>query len=135
MKVELEIEDKLIPDGYAAVAFRIPVYGDEIITSEGGYLKVFNGFQTPRLILRKLPPPEPVWRAWKDRSEVPGELKYVRVLGAVEDSAHWIVPTKLLLHGIETNGSTDSWQTMLQRREWSPDGKQWFTCGVLESGQ
>jgi len=57
MKVTIEIDDNLIPDGYKAIAFTTPHKKDfdAMITKEGDFLKSPRIICQPRLMLEKLP--------------------------------------------------------------------------------
>lgn len=55
MRTMIDIGNGIIPDGYEAVAFRVPVEGEYIIDNLGGLLEItiHISVSRPRLILQK----------------------------------------------------------------------------------
>lgn len=54
MKHEIDIPG--LPEGWKAVAFRVPKYGESIIDYSGDLRTVTGHYQQPRLIVEKIPP-------------------------------------------------------------------------------
>jgi hypothetical protein len=136
MKVELEIPDEsftLGGDNFRATGeFRHPKDNEPFICSRAdGFAPSvqFGPSEYHRIILRKIEPPKPVYRAWKDRSEVPFEAlngwfrfnetdDHYRVKGTT--------PEGLLIANV-----SPSWFYLRRDWQWSSDGKDWHPCGVL----
>lgn len=78
-------------------------------------------------------PPKP--RPWKGPEEVPLDLKWLRFKERPihEDKSRWLflgTSSIGILWG--SNREFSTWDSMVQFMEWSPNGTDWKTCGVIE---
>lgn len=132
MKVEIEI-----PDGYELKAYAVPDEGEPIIGLGGGFWpaadKSWARENTKVFILRKIAPPEPKYRAWKCESEVPAELLWLQPVKGASRGLRIIAVfiSRFGIMTVERKGDIP-WDELLSDWKWSPDGHEWFKCGIQE---
>jgi hypothetical protein len=141
MKCEIDLE---IHEGYEPTGeYRVPRDGELVLCrdnyrgpdkAESFREAVFRNAKY--IILRRVEPPKPVLRAWRDRSEVP-----VEALSAwfrwLDDGEEWYKPTQWTTHRMtiycKYGRAEFRFAEMFEAGvEYSPDGKTWHKCGVEE---
>ena len=90
MRATISINDGIIPEGYEAVEFRIPVEGDYIIDNLGGLLRITEQVSVtkPRLILQK----SWTWPEWLDANSLAwGGYGWIAVKGTSQWLVRWFM--------------------------------------------
>lgn len=135
MKVTIDVD---VPEGFEATGeYRHPERNEFYLTATGfPRHPEDNCGGWSGLILRKLPPPAPTYRAWKDRSEVPvADIKFIAFysqVGAPSEHTYWWVVTGIGPGHIRVMGQDfDFLKLHNQFCSWSADGVTWHPCGVL----
>lgn len=101
------------------------------LESDGTARRVAYSMSCYGIILTPLPPPEPKWRAWRNRDEVPaGDVRFIRW----PNCSVWFMPFSFSTDGVFVQACGKYTYSLLfdGNAEWSSDGKTWHRCGVEE---